>query len=42
MSVHNEEENLKNCIESILNQSYKNLEFIITDDCSTDKTSEII
>ena len=42
MSVHNEEENLKNCIESILSQSYKNLEFIITDDCSTDKTSEII
>ncbi|AYK14396.1 MAG: glycosyltransferase family 2 protein [Methanosarcina flavescens] len=30
------------CIESILNQSYTNWELLISDDCSTDKTVEVI
>jgi glycosyltransferase involved in cell wall biosynthesis len=42
MPVYNAEKYLPQTIESILNQSYKNFEFIIIDDCSTDKSWEII
>ncbi|MFH1520276.1 MAG: glycosyltransferase [Candidatus Micrarchaeota archaeon] len=40
--VYNGEKFLKKTIESILNQSYKNFEFLIVDNASTDKTPEII
>lgn len=36
------EEYLRSAIESILNQTYINFEFIITDDCSTDNSLSII
>ena len=42
MSAFNSERTIAESIESILNQSYQNFEFLIIDDCSTDKTSEII
>ncbi|MFW5804566.1 MAG: glycosyltransferase family 2 protein [bacterium] len=42
MSVYNSEKHLKNAIDSILNQSYQNFEFIIIDDNSTDDTWDIL
>lgn len=40
--VYNTEEYLSRCLESLVNQSYKNLEIIIINDNSTDKSEEII
>lgn len=39
--VHNAEKTLNDCIESILNQTYKEIEIIIIDDGSTDNSLEI-
>lgn len=39
--VYNVEEYLEECLNSILNQTYKNLEIILIDDGSTDKSGEI-
>ncbi|MEL9914517.1 MAG: glycosyltransferase [Thermoplasmatales archaeon] len=38
----NSELTLKRCLESVQNQSYKNIEIIVVDNYSTDKTKEII
>lgn len=42
LATYNGEKYLKEQIESILNQTYSNIRLIISDDCSTDKTKEII
>tara|TARA_B100001769_G_C22068609_1_gene575057 strand:+ start:508 stop:1488 length:981 start_codon:yes stop_codon:yes gene_type:complete len=42
MSVYNEEPFLSDAIKSILNQTFKDLEFIIIDDGSTDRSCDII
>lgn len=42
MPVYNSEKYLREAIESILNQTYKNFEFVIINDGSTDGSSEII
>jgi len=42
MSVHNDEEYLACAIESILDQTYRDFEFLITDDSSTDGSHSII
>ena len=42
MPVFNGGEYLKLAIESILNQTYKNIEFLIMNDGSTDNTEEIV
>ncbi len=42
MAVYNGEKYIDKAIESILNQTFKDLEFIIIDDASTDKSLEII
>ena len=41
MGVFNSEETLKSSIESILGQSFRDFEFLILDDCSTDNSFEI-
>ena len=39
--IYNQENYLEQCIESIINQTYKNLEIILVDDGSTDKSYDI-
>lgn len=41
LSTYNSEESVGESIESLLNQTYKNLEILISDDGSTDSTKEI-
>jgi len=42
MPVYNSESTVRQAIESILNQSFCDFELVIIDDCSTDRTKEII
>ena len=41
MGIYNTAKSLPDSIESILNQTYKNWELIMCDDCSTDNTFEV-
>ena len=40
--VHNGEDHIAECIESVIAQSHENWEYTIADNCSTDRTPEII
>lgn len=42
MGVYNGADTIERCVNSILSQTYKNWEFIICDDCSTDNTYFIL
>ena len=42
MPSFNAEQFIAESIESVLNQTYSNWELVITDDCSTDRTPEIV
>lgn len=42
MTVYNGEKYLQDCIQSVLNQTYKNFEFIIVNDGSNDNTKVIL
>lgn len=39
---YNAEKYLKSCVDSIINQTYKNLEIILVNDCSKDNTEAIL
>jgi len=39
---YNAENEIKNCLDALLNSSYKNFEIVCVDDCSTDDTSRVI
>ena len=39
--VYNTENYLRQCIESIINQTYKDFELILVDDCSQDNSGKI-
>ena len=39
--VYNVEKYLPDCLESVINQTYKNLEIILIDDGSTDESGQI-
>lgn len=40
--AYNEEKDIGECLESLKRQSYKNMEIIVVDDGSTDRTKEIV
>ena len=42
MPCYNGEKYISQAIESVLNQSYSNIELLVIDDCSTDSSAEII
>ena len=42
MNAYNASKTIAQSLESVLNQTYKNLQIIIVDDCSTDNTAEIV
>jgi len=42
MSVYNNETTIEKSIESLLRQSYKNIEILINDDCSSDNSVNLI
>ena len=42
VSVYNGEKYIEKCIKSILRQSYKNIELIVVNDGSIDKTKKIL
>jgi cellulose synthase/poly-beta-1,6-N-acetylglucosamine synthase-like glycosyltransferase len=40
--VYNDENNIKKTVESILNQTYQNIEYVVIDGQSTDETLNIM
>ena len=42
VNFHNSEKYIEECLNSIINQTYENLEIVLWDNCSTDKTYKVI
>jgi glycosyltransferase involved in cell wall biosynthesis len=42
ITTYNRARLLPRCLDSVLSQTYKNIEIIIVDDCSTDNTGEVV
>ena len=42
LAAYNEEENIGNCLDSLLSQDYDDFEIIVVDDGSTDRTQELV
>ncbi|OFV70021.1 glycosyltransferase [Acetobacterium wieringae] len=42
MPIYNDEKHISKAIDSVLKQTYQNFEIIVCDNCSTDKTYEIV
>ena len=40
--IYNVEQYLAQCLDSVINQTYKNIEIICVNDCSTDNTAQVI
>ncbi len=41
-ATYNSKKNISNCLQSVTRQSYKNIEHLVIDGGSTDKTLEIV
>ncbi|MFO7791932.1 MAG: glycosyltransferase, partial [Candidatus Saliniplasma sp.] len=42
INLYNEEENIRDCLNSLADQTYSDFELIIVDDGSTDDTMDIV
>nr|WP_321023474.1 glycosyltransferase family 2 protein [Clostridium neonatale] len=42
ITVYNTEKYLRRCLESVTNQSYRNLEIVVVNDCSPGNAEDII
>ena len=40
--IYNSKKHIKECITSIINQTYKNLEIIVVNDCTPDKSMKYV
>ena len=40
--AYNAEKYIEECLNSVINQTLKDIEIIVIDDCSTDRTPEIL
>ena len=40
--MHNSSKHIKQCLDSVVNQSYKNIEIIVVDDKSEDESVEVV